>query len=139
MMRGICGRTRSQVFDAAGWYATGDLGRLDEDGYLFLEGRREDLVITGGVNVYPLEVEQAIVRYPGVDDVAVFAVDDDSWGQRVCAAIVGDVDLDSLHHWLRSQVAPYKVPKQLVPVAELPRTSTGKVRRSKLARELGLA
>ena len=91
-----------------------------------------------GVDVYPLEIEQAIQRHPGVDDVAVFPVDDDEWGQRVCAAIVGDVDLAALHAWLRTEVAPYKVPKQLMAMTELPRTSTGKVRRSLLATELGL-
>ena len=127
---------------AAAWrgeaFSVGDIGRLDEDGYLFLDGRRDDLIISGGVNVYPLEVEQAIQRHPGVEDVAVFPVDDEDWGQRVCAAVVGDVDLDALHAWLRTQVAPYKLPKQLVAMAELPRTSTGKVRRSLLAAELGL-
>jgi acyl-CoA synthetase (AMP-forming)/AMP-acid ligase II len=128
---------------AAAWrgtaFSVGDVGRLDEDGYLFLEGRRDDLIISGGVNVYPLEIEQAIQRHPGVDDVAVFPIDDDDWGQRVCAVVVGDVDLDALHRWLRGQVAPYKVPKQLLTMTELPRTSTGKVRRSQLAKELGLA
>ena len=134
---------RDLVRTAAAWNGTsftvGDIGRLDGDGYLFLDGRRDDLIISGGVNVYPLEVEQAIVRFPGVDDVAVFPVDDDHWGQRVCAAVVGRVDLDELHRWLRTEVASYKVPKQLLAVDELPRTSTGKVRRSHLAADLGLA
>jgi acyl-CoA synthetase (AMP-forming)/AMP-acid ligase II len=127
---------------AAAWrgtaFSVGDIGRLDDDGYLFLDGRRDDLIISGGVNVYPLEVEQAIVRYPGVVDVAVFPVDDADWGQRVCAAVVGAVDLDALHTWLRGEVAPYKVPKDLVAAPELPRTATGKVRRSRLAEDLGL-
>ena len=70
-------------------FTVGDLGRLDEDGYLFLDGRREDLIITGGVNVYPLEVEQVLLEHPGIDDVAVYGVPDDAWGQRVCAAYVG--------------------------------------------------
>ena len=122
-----------------GAMSVGDLGRLDGDGYLFLDGRRDDLIITGGVNVYPLEVEQAIVRYPGVTDVVVFPVDDERWGQRVCAAVVGAVDLEELGAWLRTQVAAYKLPKQVLSVAELPRTSTGKVRRTKLAGELGLS
>lgn len=119
-------------------FTVGDIGRLDDDGFLFLDGRRDDLIITGGVNVYPLEVEQAIVRYPGVVDVAVFPVDDERWGQRVCAAVVGDVDLGALGEWLRGEVAPFKRPKQLLSVAELPRTSTGKVRRSTLAVDLGI-
>ena len=133
---------RDPARTAAAWrgdaFSVGDVGRLDEDGYLFLDGRRDDLIISGGVNVYPLEVEQAIQRHPGVEDVAVFPVDDEDWGQRVCAAVVGDVDLDALHAWLRTQVAPYKLPKQLLAMEELPRTSTGKVRRSLLAAELGL-
>ncbi|HEX4905975.1 MAG TPA: AMP-binding protein [Acidimicrobiales bacterium] len=133
---------RDPARTAAAWrgdaFSVGDVGRLDADGYLFLDGRRDDLIISGGVNVYPLEVEQAIQRHPGVEDVAVFPVDDDDWGQRVCAAVVGDVDLDALHAWLRTQVAPYKLPKQLLAMEELPRTSTGKVRRSLLAAELGL-
>ena len=70
-------------------FTVGDLGRLDDDGYLFLDGRREDLVISGGVNVYPLEVEQVLLEHPGVDDVAVYGVPDEQWGQRVCAAYVG--------------------------------------------------
>jgi len=128
---------------AAAWrgsaFTVGDIGRLDDDGYLFLDGRRDDLIISGGVNVYPLEVEAAIVRYTGVEDVAVFPVDDAEWGQRVCAAVVGpSVDLAALREWLRGEVAPFKVPKQLFSVADLPRTSTGKVRRSSLAEDLGI-
>ena len=80
---------------AAAWrgaaFTVGDLGRLDEDGYLYLDGRREDLVISGGVNVYPLEVEQTVREHPGVVDVAVYGVPDPDWGQRVCAAVVGGV------------------------------------------------
>ncbi len=81
---------------AAAWrgdaFTVGDLGRLDDDGYLYLDGRREDLIITGGVNVYPLEVENALREHPGVEDVAVYAVPDDDWGQRVSAAVVGHGD-----------------------------------------------
>jgi acyl-CoA synthetase (AMP-forming)/AMP-acid ligase II len=127
---------------AAAWngdsFSVGDVGRLDDDGYLFLDGRRDDLIISGGVNVYPLEVEQAITRFPGVDDVAVFPVPDAEWGQRVCAVVVGDVDLADLDEWLRQEVAPYKRPKQLFAARDLPRTSTGKVRRSSLAEDLGI-
>jgi long-chain acyl-CoA synthetase len=119
-------------------FTVGDLGRLDDDGYLWLDGRRDDLVISGGVNVYPLEVEQALAGLPGLDDVAVFGVDDERWGQRVCAAVVGDVTPDAVLSWARDRLAPYKVPKQVVAVAELPRTGTGKVRRSRLADDLGL-
>jgi acyl-CoA synthetase (AMP-forming)/AMP-acid ligase II len=133
---------RDPARTAAAWrgdaFSVGDVGRLDADGYLFLDGRRDDLIITGGVNVYPLEVEHVMARYPGVVDAAVFPIDDDDWGQRVSAVIVGDVDLDALRRWLRRELASYKVPKSLFGVDEIPHTATGKVRRSTLARDLGV-
>ena len=79
---------------AAAWrdgaFTVGDLGRLDADGYLYLDGRRDDLIISGGVNVYPAEVEAALGDVPGVAAVAVFGIADDQWGHRVCAAVVPD-------------------------------------------------
>ena len=128
---------------AAAWrgsaFSVGDLGRLDGDDYLWLDGRRDDLVISGGVNVYPLEVEQALAAFPGLEDAAVFGVEDERWGERVCVAVVGDVDADALLAFARTRLAPYKVPKNVYRVPELPRTGTGKVRRSRLASDLGLA
>jgi long-chain acyl-CoA synthetase len=123
---------------AAAWrgeaFTVGDLGRLDEDGYLFLDGRREDLVISGGVNVYPLEVEQVLQQHPGVSDVAVYGVPDDAWGQRVCAAYVGDADVEELATFVRERLAPPKRPKTWARLEVLPRTLTGKVRRDDLPR-----
>jgi long-chain acyl-CoA synthetase len=119
-------------------FTVGDLGRLDDDGYLWLDGRRDDLVISGGVNVYPVEVEQVLLGCPGLTDVAVFGVPDEQWGQRVCAAVVGDVEPDAVRAFARERLAPYKRPKDVVVVDDLPRTGTGKVRRSRLAAELGL-
>jgi len=127
-----------------GWFTVGDLGRLDDDGYLFLDGRRDDLVITGGVNVYPAEVEAALADVPGVEEVAVFGVPDERWGQRVCAAVVtvpgvGDeAVLAALAEHARSRLAGYKRPKQYAVVEALPRTATGKVRRLALPAALGL-
>lgn len=114
-------------------FTVGDAGRLDEDGYLFLDGRRTDLIISGGVNVYPLEVENALREAPGVVDVAVLGADDPDWGQRVVAAVVGDVAPEALRAHARDVLAPAKRPKDYVPVAELPLTPTGKVRRDRLA------
>jgi long-chain acyl-CoA synthetase len=114
-------------------FTVGDLGRVDDDGYVYLDGRREDLIISGGVNVYPTEVEQVLGRCPGVEDVAVYGVPDDAWGQRVCAAVVGAVDEDALTAYAREHLAPPKRPKTYVFRAELPRTPTGKVRRTELA------
>lgn len=127
---------------AAAWRSTpqgpaftvGDLGRIDEDGYLFLDGRREDLVISGGVNVYPLEVEQVLREHPGVVDVAVYGVPDPEWGQRVCAAVVGSASPADLDAWCRERLAPPKRPKSWTFPEDLPRTLTGKIRREELAR-----
>ncbi len=113
-------------------FTVGDLGRVDEDGYVFLDGRREDLVITGGVNVYPLEVEQVLGEHPGVVDVAVFGVPDERWGQRVCAAVVGTAREAELDAWARERLVPPKRPKSWTFLPELPRTLTGKVRRDRL-------
>jgi acyl-CoA synthetase (AMP-forming)/AMP-acid ligase II len=115
----------------------GDLGRLDGDGYLYLEGRREDLVITGGVNVYPAEVERVLLGCPGVDEVAVFGVPDERWGQRVCAAVVGTAPAREVADWARERLAPAKRPKEVYLVSELPRTATGKVRRRDLVELAG--
>jgi long-chain acyl-CoA synthetase len=113
-------------------FTVGDLGRLDEDGYLFLDGRREDLVISGGVNVYPVEVENALREHPRVTDVAVYGVPDDDWGQRVCAAVVGTATETELAAYARERLSPAKRPRTWRFLDELPHTATGKVRRSEL-------
>ena len=119
--------------DGRSAFTVGDLGRLDDDGYLYLDGRREDLIISGGVNVYPLEVEHALREHPGVEDVAVHGVPDEQWGQRVCAAVVGSAGADELAAFARERLAPPKRPKTWTFLDELPRTLTGKVRRDLLA------
>ncbi len=144
---------RDPVKTAASWrddegggrsFTVRDLGRLDEDDYLFIDGRRDDLIITGGVNVYPAEIEAVLGRVPGVAEVAVFGVDDERWGQRVCAAVrTGDgggaTELPTLVlAYARTQLAPYKCPKDVFVVTELPLTSTGKVQRLLLPELLGL-
>ncbi|HEX4191251.1 MAG TPA: AMP-binding protein [Marmoricola sp.] len=121
---------------AAAWrgdaFTVGDLGRLDDDGYLYLDGRREDLVITGGVNVYPAEVENALAEHPGVSDIAVYGVPDERWGQRVCAAYVGTATPADLDAWARERLSPPKRPKQYVALDAIPRTLTGKILRRSL-------
>jgi acyl-CoA synthetase (AMP-forming)/AMP-acid ligase II len=119
-------------------FSVGDLGRLDPDGYLYLEGRRDDLVITGGVNVYPAEVEAVLSEVPGVVEAAVFGVADETWGERVCAAVVGPVTDRVLREQVAARLAPYKRPKTFFHVEELPKTSTGKLRRRALPIVLGL-
>lgn len=110
-----------------------DLGRVDDDGYLYMAGRREDLIISGGVNVYPAEVERILLSHPTVVEAAVFGVDDPDWGQRVCAAVVAGADVETLRHWARERLPGSHVPKLIVIVEALPRTGTGKVRRADLS------
>jgi acyl-CoA synthetase (AMP-forming)/AMP-acid ligase II len=118
---------------AAAWrgdlVTVGDLGRVDDDGIVWLDGRREDLIISGGVNVYPAEVEAVLDAHPDVVESAVFGIPDEDWGQRVVAAYVGAADPAELGGWARERLAAAKRPKSLHPLSELPRTSTGKVRR----------
>jgi acyl-CoA synthetase (AMP-forming)/AMP-acid ligase II len=120
----------------------GDLGHLDADGYLFLSGRRHDLIISGGVNVYPAEVEGVLAAVPGVEQVAVFGLADERWGQRVCAAYVpaaaGHGAEDALRGAATAHLAPYKRPKSYFVTSELPHTATGKLLRRSVAAHLGL-
>jgi acyl-CoA synthetase (AMP-forming)/AMP-acid ligase II len=112
-------------------FTVGDVGRLDEDGYLFLEGRRDDTIITGGVNVYPQEVEAVLHDHPAVTECAVYGREHPEWGQEVCALVVpaGPLDEGELRAWARERLAGFKVPRHVDMVDELPRTATGKVLR----------
>ncbi len=119
----------------------GDLGRLDPDGYLYLTGRRHDLIISGGVNVYPAEVENALAGVDGVREVAVFGLPDEQWGQRVCAAYVAEGTRDveeALRAAASARLAPYKRPKTYVAATDLPHTATGKLMRRAVPGHLGL-
>jgi long-chain acyl-CoA synthetase len=114
------------------WFTVGDLGRVDEDGYVYLEGRRSDLIITGGVNVYPAEIELALSQMVGIGDVVIFGADDPEWGQRVCAAFVGSASVSELLDFGAAQLAPYKRPRTVIKVDAFPRTHSGKVDRLQL-------
>jgi acyl-CoA synthetase (AMP-forming)/AMP-acid ligase II len=126
------------------WHGTactvGDLGRLNPDGYLYLTGRRHDLIISGGVNVYPAEVENVLAAVDGVREVAVFGLPDERWGQRVCAAYVADSRSAeaALRAAASSRLAPYKRPKAYFPTGDLPHTATGKLMRRSVPDHLGL-
>lgn len=117
------------IDDPHGAFTVGDLGRLDDDGYLFIDGRRDDLIITGGVNVYPAEVEAVLADVPGVVEVAVFGREDERWGQRICAAFTGTASPEEVARHAVGRLAAYKRPKELTRIDELPRTATGKVKR----------
>ena len=136
---------RNAAATAAAWrgdaFTVGDVGHLDADGYLYLSGRRHDLIISGGVNVYPAEVEAALLEVDGVVDVAVFGVPDEAWGERVVAAVVGSsqLDLDEVRAHAARRLAPYKRPKAYVRADDLPHTATGKLLRREVAAHVGLA
>ncbi|HVA54126.1 MAG TPA: AMP-binding protein [Acidimicrobiales bacterium] len=114
------------------WFNVGDLGRVDDEGYVFLEGRRNDLIITGGVNVYPAEIELVLSVLEGIDDLVAFGSDDAQWGQRVCVAFVGPASAREVLAFAMTHFASYKRPKSIIKVSDLPRTHTGKIDRSSL-------
>jgi O-succinylbenzoic acid--CoA ligase len=120
-----------------GWLHTGDQGRLAEGGRLLVLGRRDDLILSGGVNVHPVEVERVLAGHPGVRDVAVAGAPDPEWGQRVVAFVVpaqpaDPPSLDQLRGFVRQRLAAANAPRDLVLVAELPRSPSGKLLRRRL-------
>ncbi|HET7901863.1 MAG TPA: AMP-binding protein [Candidatus Nanopelagicales bacterium] len=124
------------AFTDDGWFRTGDIGELDRDGYLRLVGRASDLIISGGYNVYPREVEDAVLEHPDVVDVAVVGIPDDTWGERVVAFVVlrdGAVpDEAALDAHVSSRLAAYKRPRAWTVRDDLPRNAMGKVLRDQL-------
>jgi acyl-CoA synthetase (AMP-forming)/AMP-acid ligase II len=117
-----------------GWLHTGDLGQLDREGLLHVEGRTKELIVTGGENVAPLEVERVLASHPAVVEAAVAGVPDPQWGEAIVAFLVlrSTVAPDELLAWCRERLAPFKVPKSFRTVAELPRNQTGKLMRDRL-------
>jgi long-chain acyl-CoA synthetase len=125
----------ASAYGPEGDYTIGDMGYLDDEGFLYLTGRASDMVITGGINVYPAEVEQAILQHPAVRDAAVFGVPDEEWGERVVAAVqLFDKDLseDELLAFLRDHIASYKSPRQVYFLDDLGRDPSGKLRKQPL-------
>ncbi len=125
---------------AEGFTSLGDLGWTDEDGYLYLADRRVDMIISGGANVYPAEVEGALTEHAGVADAVVVGLPDDEWGERVHAIVVpadpaSAPSPEELRSFCRERLAAYKVPKSTELVDSLPRSDAGKIRRADLARE----
>ena len=128
----------SSSLDADGWFPTRDRGWLDDDGYLFVEGRADDTIIRGGENIAPAEVEDVLLRHPAVGAVAVVGLPDEEWGQRIGAAVVlrdgAEVTAEALRDWVRSSLRSSKTPDFIVFREDLPHTETGKLlRRAVLA------
>lgn len=129
---GVSDTTRGS-FTPDGWFRTGDLGAHDADGYLRLVGRSKDLIITGGRNVHPREVESVLASHSAVEEVAVVGRPSERWGEEVVAVVVADgIDEATLRDFARIRLASYKVPKRVEFVGALPRNAMGKVLRSDL-------
>ena len=128
-------KTREE-FTADGWFRTGDVGAFDTDGYLSIVGRAKDLIITGGYNVYPKEIELVLDALPGVQESAVFGVPHPDFGEAVTAVVVplpgAALSESALVQHLKTQIANYKVPKRVLVVPELPRNAMGKVQKNVL-------
>ena len=135
----------TDAFDADGWFRSGDLGRFDPDGYLRIVGRSKDLIMTGGYNVYPRDVEEVLRDHPGVADVAVVGEPSAEWGETVTACVVRTSDgttetnqptVDELLDFATQHLAGYQRPRRVVFVDELPRNALGKVVKAELVRAI---
>ena len=130
----------AEAFSADGWFKTGDLGWRSADGYFTITGRARELIISGGYNIYPREVEDVLADYPAVAEVAVLGAPDADLGEQVVAVIVPKVgqtpDADSIIAFCRERLASYKKPRRVVFVDSLPRNALGKVQKHLLAERI---
>jgi acyl-CoA synthetase (AMP-forming)/AMP-acid ligase II len=131
-------RTAAAMRD--GWFRAGDLAWRDKDGFLFLAGRADDMIIRGGENVYPVEIEDVVAGHPAVAEVAVIGQPDQQWGEVIAAVVRlvpgGEITLEELRAHCRGRLAGYKIPQQLIVCAELPKNSTGKIQKAALRRAI---
>jgi malonyl-CoA/methylmalonyl-CoA synthetase len=134
VIAGYDGGAEPEAFTDDGWFRTGDLGDRDDDGYLTLVGRSKELIITGGYNVHPREVEEVLETHPDVREAAVVGRQSERWGEEVTAVVVAErqVEGEALRAHAAERLAPYKVPKRIEFAAELPRNALGKVVRTAL-------
>jgi long-chain acyl-CoA synthetase len=133
VMKGYWNRddATKEVLDEDGWFRTGDMGKRDEDGYYFIVDRKKEMIIRGGYNVYPREIEEVLYEHPAVAEAAVIGVPDDKMGEEVGAAVVlkqgKEADADELRAFVKEQVANYKYPRRIWFADELPKGPTGKI------------
>jgi acyl-CoA synthetase (AMP-forming)/AMP-acid ligase II len=133
-------RGAGSVLDDDGWFATRDRGWVDDDGYLFVEGRTDDTIIRGGENIAPAEIEDVLLEHPAVAEAAVVGMPDEHWGQDIAAAVVfrpgRTVAAEELRQWVRARLRGSKTPALIVVRDALPQTGTGKVLRRELLADL---
>jgi long-chain acyl-CoA synthetase len=132
-MKGYWNRedANKEAITEEGWFRTGDMAKMDEDGYFFIVDRKKDLIIRGGYNVYPREIEEVLYEHPAIQEAAVIGVPHDELGEEVGAAVVlkegESVDEDELKSYVKEQVAAYKYPRKIWFTDELPKGPTGKI------------
>ena len=144
-MKGFLGReteTREVVMDD-GWFRTGDMGRVDDEGFVFVQDRLKDMIISGGENIYSPEVERVLAEHPAVMEVAVIGIPDERWGESVKAVVALRPDTSptsssateaELIAWCKERIASYKAPRSIDVVEALPRNPTGKILKRELRR-----
>jgi fatty-acyl-CoA synthase len=126
----------AEAIDSAGWMHTGDLATMDEEGYVRIVGRIKDMIIRGGENVYPREIEEFLYSHPAVADVQVVGVPDERYGEEIMAWVIvregATVDEDELRQYCRGKIAHYKIPRYVATCSDFPMTVTGKIQKHKL-------
>jgi malonyl-CoA/methylmalonyl-CoA synthetase len=128
-------QANAEAWTEDGWFKTGDLGAIDEDGYVHIVGRAKELIISGGFNIYPREIEDVLRDHPLIEDVAVVGETSEEWGERVVAYVVSAarIELEALRKSIEGRLAPFKHPRQLHHIDALPRNALGKVQKHRLA------
>ncbi|MGV9804935.1 long-chain-fatty-acid--CoA ligase [Micromonospora chersina] len=144
IMKGYWSRpdATAQAIDADGWFRSGDLGRVDEDGFFFIVDRKKDMIIRGGYNVYPREIEELLYDHPAVREAAVIGVPHAELGEEICAVVAlkagAEVTAEDLREHVKTQAAAYKYPRHVWIVAELPKSPTGKILKREVTVPAGL-
>jgi len=136
----VNGEAMRRSIDREGRVTCGDVGYVDEEGYLFLVDRKKDMVISGGVNIYPAEIEGVLAAHPAISDSAVVGAPDEEFGERLVAYIEAadgcNLDPEEIVSWLRDRIAHYKVPRNVHVVSHLPRDANGKLQKRRLREPL---
>ncbi|MFN2747011.1 AMP-binding protein [Bacillus sp. z60-18] len=122
--------------DESGWMTVGDMGWMDDDGYLYISGRENSMIVYGGINIFPEEIEAVLTSHPEVEEAAVVGIADDYWGEKAAAVIKGGASVKELKALCRRRLAPYKIPRSWHVVEELPHTAGGKIARSLVRKQL---